>query len=103
MTVLATKVEAKSLALPTTSVRMVVEVFSDEPILNHNGYYNSVVRGFGQYWNYDCEVGNNGIRMVSDYCRMEGSASPEMALNQLNPGFYTSNTRITLEFVQIIN
>jgi len=98
MTVSVSRPSVKSFTLPAMDVRLVVEVYSDEPLRSKEGFFRGIVGENIQYWGILDTIGDTGLRICSDWMTVGGSASLEETFAIIHPGFFTSNSRISYQF-----
>ena len=91
----------KSFTLPSMDVRLIVEVYSDEPLRSKEGFFRGIVGDNIQYWGILDTIGDSGLRICSDWMTVSGSASLEETFAVIHPGFFTSNSKISYQFSSI--
>jgi hypothetical protein len=84
--------------LPSMDVRLVVEVYSDEVIRSKEGFFRGVVGDSIEYWGILDTLGDKGLRICSDWVKVEGGASVEESFAIINPGFFEGNSTISYQF-----
>ena len=101
MTVSVSRPSTKVFTLPSMDVRLVVEVYSDEVIRYQEGFFRGIVGNNIQWWGILDTIGDTGLRICSDWVTVEGGTSLEEAFTGINPGFFTSNSKISYQFSSI--
>ncbi len=76
--------------------KLQVQVFSDDTIRNTEAYYNSVCRGFRQFWQM-VEEGENYITIQSHAVRDVDEQSLDISsFNAIMPDLFETNTQYYL-------
>ena len=83
--------------IPTQKVRVIAEVYSDRPIDYVNGFFYGIVRGKSRNWSVIETIGDQGLKIASDWFEVPGTSSIEEEFSNFNPGFYTRNCRLTVQ------
>ena len=89
--------EDRVFTLPAMDMRLVVEVYSDVPIRSKEGFFRGVVGDVIEYWGILDTIGDKGLRICSDWMTVDGGASLEETFAVINPGFFTSNSKISYQ------
>ena len=84
--------------LPSMDVRLIVDVYSDEPIRYVESFFRGIVKGKMEHWGIIETLGDQGLRICSDWLTVKGTESVEEVFSYINPGFYESNTKIQYQF-----
>lgn len=87
--------------LPSMDVRLIVDVYSDEPIRYMDAFFRGVVKGQIEHWGIIETLGDQGLRICSDWLTVKGTESVEEVFSYINPGFYESNTKIQYQFSSV--
>ena len=76
--------------------KLQVQIFSDDIIRNTEAYYNSVCRGFHQFWQM-VEEGENYITIQSHATREVDEETLDISpFNAIMPDLYQTNTQLFL-------
>ena len=98
---MTTMTETTYAVLPSMDVRLIVDVYSDEPIRYMDAFFRGVVKGKVEYWGIIETLGDQGLRICSDWLTVKGTESVEEAFRYINPGLYESNTKIQYQFSSV--